>query len=163
MEEQNNKALTQMQKLDAALDEYEVQIGLNKYLEEIKDKDIEYYLSITREQAEKLDLESCAYAALILGKFAFHLQRSYNRELARVNWASSVLKKVVSGRETQYTGSWDSQFQQAIQGDDYTKKILRLKQYAQQRADRINFLSSSVSNMSKLFMNLQKAKGMKYE
>ena len=89
--------------LDSVLDEYEKSLGLHKYAEDFHDNSVKSYMGMGRTEMEKLTLEECAEAALILGSFSFHLQRSYNRESARVNWAQSSLKETVSGRETQYS------------------------------------------------------------
>jgi hypothetical protein len=107
---------------------------------------------------EKLTVDQCAEAALALGGFSFYLQRSYNREVARVNWAEGAIRSVISGRESQYRGSWDSQYYQAANEDGYTKKLLAIKKYAQQRADRLTYLASSTKNLSDLYINLQRAK-----
>ena len=115
-------------------------------------------MGMPRQQMEKLTVEECAEAALLLGGFSFYLQRSYNREMARVNWASSNLKKMMSGKEIQYKGSWDSQYYQAVKGDSYARKLDSIRTYAQQRADRLTYLASSVKNLSDLYMNLQRAK-----
>jgi hypothetical protein len=107
---------------------------------------------------EKLTVEECAEAALLLGGFSFYLQRSYNREVARVNWANSCIKNMLAGRESQYSGSWDSQYNQAIKEDGYASKLKKIQVYAQQRADRLTYLANSVKNISDLFVNLQRAK-----
>ena len=86
------------------------------------------------------------------------MQRSYNREVARVNWANQTLKTTLAGREQAYKGSWESQFNQAIKEDGYASKIDNIKRYAQQRADRLTYLSSSIKNMSDLYLNIQKTK-----
>jgi hypothetical protein len=65
---------------------------------------------------------------------------------------------MMSGRELQYKGSWDSQYYQAIREDGYALKLESIKTYAQQRADRLTYLASSVKNLSDLFVNLQRAK-----
>ena len=65
---------------------------------------------------------------------------------------------MISGRESQYSGSWDSQYQQAVREDGYASKMNKIKVYAQQRADRITYLANSIRNLSDLFVNLQKAK-----
>lgn len=161
MEEQDRTPLGQMQVLDAALDEYEKKVGLPGFIEDAIDSDVRQYLAMGREQMEKLGVEECAEIALLLGGFSFHLQRCLNRETARVKWADSRLKKLVSGKEQQYAGSWESQYHQAIKGDDFAKGLLKLKNYAQQRVDRLTFLATSVKNMSDLFKNLQMAKVMK--
>ena len=115
-------------------------------------------MGMPRQQMEKLTVEECAEAALLLGGFSFYLQRSYNREIARVNWASSSLKRMMSGKESQYQGSWDSQYYQAVKQDGYACKLDSIRVYAQQRADRLTYLASSVKNLSDLFVNLQRAK-----
>ena len=61
-------------------------------------------------------------------------------------------------REAQYKGSWDSQYYQAVREDGYACKLESIKTYAQQRADRLTYLASSVKNLSDLFVNLQRAK-----
>lgn len=161
MEDKNSAPLDHMKQLDQALDEYEVGIGLSPYRESAVDDTVKRYLNMPRQQMEKLSIEDCAQAALLLGGFAFHVQRSYNRELARVNWAEGVLKNMISGKENQYQGSWDSQYHQAVKEDKYAEGVLKLKKYAKQRADRLNFLSTSIKNLSDLFLNLQKSKIMK--
>lgn len=161
MEDKNRTPLDNLNRLDVLLDEYEGKNGLPQYVEKNNDDNIKKYLSISREQMEAMSIEDCANAALILGGFSFYLQRTVNRESARVTWAENMLKKIIAGKENNFRGSWDSQFQQAVNNDDYAKQLLKLKQYAQSRIDRLNYLSNSIRNMSDLFVNLQKAKAMK--
>ena len=82
--------------------------------------------------------------------------------MARINWADKTLKTCIAGREQSYKGSWESQFNQAVKEDTYTSKISDIKRYAQQRADRTNYLSSSIKNISDIFLNVQRAKATKY-
>lgn len=161
MEEQTNTALDRMNTVDTALDEYEKRIGLPAFSEDAENEDVKKYLSMTRSQMELMSIEDCAQAALQLSGYCFFLQRCYNRETSRINWAQGVLRKTVSGREAQYKGSWESQFDQAINNDDFARKVLLLRNYAQQRADRLTFLATSVRNLSDLLVNLQRAKAMK--
>ena len=72
------------------------------------------YLQLSRDQIEKLTPDQCSEAALLLSSLAFHIQRSYNREIARINWADRTLKTTLAGREQAYKGSWESQFNQAV-------------------------------------------------
>ena len=153
-----NPAKERLEQVDSVLDEYEGKLGIGSYSEDFHDQSVKSYMSMPRQQMEKLTVEECAEAALLLGGFSFYLQRSYNREIARVNWASSNLKKMMSGRESQYKGSWDSQYYQAVKEDGYAKKLDSIKVYAQQRADRLTYLASSVKNLSDLYINLQRAK-----
>ena len=147
-----NTAKERLDQVEAVLDEYEGKLGIGNYSEDFHDQSVKKYMSMPRQQMEKLTVEECAEAALLLGGFSFYLQRSYNREMARVNWAASNLKKMISGREQQYSGSWDSQYYQAIKEDSYATKLDNIKTYAQQRADRLTYLATSVKNLSDLYI-----------
>lgn len=162
--EKPSAATEQLVKLDSILDEYESSIGLPLYSADFHDPSVHKYMQMDRTSIEKLTLEECAEASLLLGSLSFHIQRSHNRELARVRWAETSIKSTTSGRENQYSGSWDSQYYQAIKDNDYTRKLLSIKKYAQQRADRLTYIASSIKNLADLFINLQKAKaGRRHE
>jgi len=161
MAEQDNSPLGRMKRLDEILDEYESSIGISKFKEQAMDEEVKKYLSMDRNQIEKLTVQECGEAALMLGGLSFHIQRCYNREISRVNWADNLLKKTIAGEEQQYRGSWESQYNQAIKNNDYANDLLKLKSYAQQRADRLTYIASSAKNMSDLYKNLQMAKAMK--
>lgn len=153
-----NQPQERLEHVDSVLDEYEGSLGMSQYTGEFHDPSVKNYMSMPRQQMEKLTVEECAEAALLLGGFSFYLQRSYNREIARVNWANSCIKNMLAGRENQYSGSWDSQYNQAIKEDSYASKLKKIQVYAQQRADRLTYLANSVKNISDLFVNLQRAK-----
>jgi len=161
MDNKNSEPLDQMNILDQALDEYEKKTGLPTFLENNSHQDIEKYLSMSRDKMEKLTIQDCAEIAIVISSFSFHLQRCLNRENSRANWANNKLKEIVSGKEQQYRGSWDSQFNQAVQEDSFTRKLLKLKNYAQQRSDRLTFLSSAAKHLSEMYVNLQRSKVMK--
>jgi hypothetical protein len=154
-------AKTQMLQVEKILDEYEKGLGLPEFNESHEDDTVKSYLTMQRSQLEKLTPEDCAEIAIIMDSFAFYLQQALNRETARVGWASSRLKEMMAGRESQYTGSWDSQFHQAVKGNDFARGLLQIQRYAQQRVDRITYLATSIKSRSGLFMNLQRAKGMR--
>ena len=159
--ERPDLAKQQLEQVDKVLDEYESSLGLPVFESEFHDQSAKKYMGLSRTQIEKLTPDECGQAALLLASLSFHIQRSYNREVARVNWATQVLKATVAGREQAYKGSWESQFNQAIKEDGYASKILSIKRYAQQRADRITYLSTSIKNISDLFINIQRAKALK--
>ena len=93
--EVENTAKERLDQIDSVLDEYESNLGLSSYTGDFHDQSVKQYMGMPRQQMEKLTVEECAEAALLLGGFSFYLQRSYNREMARVNWASSNLKKMM--------------------------------------------------------------------
>ena len=160
--DKTNYAKEQLTKIDTVLDEYESSLGLPKFIDGFHDDTAKQYLQLSRNQIEKLTPDQCSEAALLLSSLSFHLQRSYNREVARINWAHKILKSCIAGKEQSYKGSWDSQFNQAVKEDGYASKIDDIQRYAQQRADRLNYLSSSIKNVSDIFLSVQKSKAFKY-
>ena len=112
--ENQDIARERLAKLDSVLDEYESSLGLPSFNDNFHDDTAKKYLQLTRNQIEKLTPDQCSEAALLLSSLAFHIQRSYNREIARINWADKILKSTIAGKEQSYRGSWDSQFNQAI-------------------------------------------------
>lgn len=159
--EAKNTASEQLKKLDSILDEYERSLGISEFADQFQDDSAKKYMSLSRLQIEKLTPSECAEAALLLGALSFHMQRAYNREVARVNWAKQTLRSTISGREQSYRGSWESQFNQAVNEDSYTRKMLAIQKYAQQRVDRLTYLASSIKNISDIFLAVQRAKVMK--
>lgn len=148
-----------IKKIDEILDSYENQIGMATFNPEAYGSNgIDKYLNMSKQQLEALDPEECAIAAVMLSSFAFHIQRSYNREIARISWAESRLNKIVAGKELMYRGSWDSQKMQAIKEDSVLEKLNSIATYAKQRADRFNSLSYSIKNLADKFDGLKRAK-----
>src|SRR5688572_25836424 len=88
-----------LRRLDAALDAYESEIGLHK----VKiHSEAEPYLNITQAQLSKLSDEQCGEAAVVVAQFGFHIQRSYNEEVARMNWAQSTAMRTIAEETANY-------------------------------------------------------------
>jgi hypothetical protein len=143
--------------LDNMLDEYEKSLSLPKFVE-LKNNEVIKLLDVKKEVLEKMSIQECAEAALVLGSFSFYLQRSYNREYAKAQWADQKIKEIISGKENQYRGSWESQYYQAIRENKVAEKLLNAKKHAESRCNRINYLANNVKHMSDLYINMQKAK-----
>ena len=77
--ETKDTAKERLEQIDSVLDEYEGKLGIGGYSEDFHDQSVKKYMSMPRQQMEKLTVEECAEAALLLGGFSFYLQRSYNR------------------------------------------------------------------------------------
>jgi hypothetical protein len=144
---------------DKILDEYETSLGLPKFQNSFGNADAEFFMSLDRRQIEKLDPKDCAAAALILNELALHVQRSYNREIARVNWSESNIKSVVANRVQHYKGySYQERLEQAIKDNSAATKLKKINVYAKQRADRLSFLASSINNRADIFLSVQRSK-----
>ena len=90
---------------DEILDSYENELGLSTYTRDsVPEQELQEYLTMTRDTIEKLNPEDCAQIAMRLGQFAFHIQRTLNREIARHNWAEETIKETIADDINNYKG-----------------------------------------------------------
>lgn len=159
----NKTAKEEINEWDRILDEYENSIGLNKYTSDIlPETELSQYLSMSRDTLEKLTIEDCGQIAYRLGQFAFHIQRTLNREIARLNWAEETIKETIADDINNYKGyGYIEKSAQAIKHNEKAQAINKIKKYAKQRSDRLTYLASSIKNLSDILISIQRAKGYK--
>jgi hypothetical protein len=160
----NKTSKEEVSEWDKILDEYESSIGLNKYISDtLPETELNQYLTMSRDILEKLTTEDCGQIAYRLGQFAFHVQRTLNREIARINWAEETLKEVIADDINNYKGyGYVEKSSQAIKHNDRASSLNKIKKFAKQRADRLTYLATSIKNLSDILISIQKSKGMKY-
>jgi hypothetical protein len=149
-----------LEKWDSILDEYENVIGLHKYAAGLLSEDeLNSYFSMSRDSIEKLSPEDCAQIAYRLSQFAFHVQRTLNREITRFNWADETVKEVVADEINNYKGyGYIEKYYQAIKHNDRAQSLNAIKKYAKQRIDRLSYISNSIKNLADMILNIQKTK-----
>ena len=146
---------------DDILDEYESSIGLGKYSENhnFTDNELNKYFTMSRDEIEKLSPEDCAQIAARLAQYAFFLQRTLNREIARHNWAEENIKETIADEINNYKGyGFLEKSLQAIKHNDKANTLNKIKRYAQQRMDRLSYLATSVKNLSDIMLSVQRTK-----
>lgn len=150
----------EVQHWDAVLDEYENGIGLPKYSEQLLPVDeLNEYLSMDRTLLEKLTPQDCAEISYRLSQYAFHVQRTLNRELARFNWAEERIKEIIADEINNYKGyGYLEKSTQAIKHNSKAQSINNVKKYAKQRADRLSFIASNLKNLADILISVQKNK-----
>lgn len=150
----------EVQHWDTILDEYEKSIGLPQYANEsMPASEINEYLTMSRDTIEKLTPEDCSQIAYRLSQFAFHTQRTLNRELARYNWAEEAIKDCIADELNNYKGyGYIEKAAQAIKHNERASKLYKIKNYAKQRADRLSYLSGNIKNLSDIILSVQKTK-----
>lgn len=155
----NTKA--QVEEWDRVLDEYESHIGLGKYNEDHKfsDQELNNYFHMTRDTIEKLTPEDCAQISMRLSQYAFFIQRTLNREIARYNWADETIKEVIADELNNYKGyGYAEKSLQAIKHNDKASGLNKIKKYAKQRMDRMSYLANNIKNLSDILLAVQKTK-----
>jgi len=161
----NNKtAKEELQDWDVLLDEYESGIGLPKYSSGLlPETELNTYLSMNRDELEKLTPEDCGQISYRLGQFAFHIQRTINREIARNNWADDTIKVVIADDINNYKGyGYVEKANQAIKHNDKAQSLNKIRIYSKQRTDRLSYLANSVKNLSDILLSIQKIKMVKH-
>lgn len=161
MDESDKKVdpiMDRMNKLEEVLDEYENSLGLNKFNKSINEGDAQKYLSMSRGEIEKLTIEQCSEAALLISSLALHIQRAINREASRITWTKNYISEMICKKSHNFSGKWDHQDMQAILEDDVSRKLYEIQKYAQQRVDRLTYISSSIRSMSDVYINLQRSR-----
>ena len=151
----------QVEQWDKILDEYETSIGLGKYndIHNFTNDELNEYLTMNRDSIEKLTPEDCAQISYRLGQYAFFLQRTLNREIARHNWAEESIKETIADELNNYKGyGYVEKSLQAIKHNDKASGLNKIKKYAQQRMDRLSYLSNGVKNLSDILLSVQRTK-----
>ncbi len=158
-----NSAKEELHNWDNLLDEYEHSVGLPVYhANGLSETDLQKHLTMNRNQLEKLGPQECAEIAYILGQFSFHIQRTANRETARLNWADETIKEVIADEINNYKGyGYVEKSMQAIKHNEKANKLNKIKRYARQRVDRLCYLSNSIKNLSDILLSIQRAKMVK--
>ena len=149
---------------DILLDEYEIGIGLPKYVDNaLSETELNTYLTMSRDELEKLTPEDCAQIAYRLAQFSFHVQRTLNRELARHNWSEDTTKVIIADEINNYKGyGYIEKSLQAIKHNEKAQSLNKIRIYAKQRSDRLSYLANSIKNLSDILLSIQKTKITKH-
>lgn len=150
----------QVNEWDRILDEYENSIGLGTYKSDIlSEEELNKYLLMSRDELEKTTPEICGEIAYRLGQFSFHVQRSVNREISRANWAEESIKETIADEINEYKGyGYIEKSYQAIKHNEKAQALQKIKKYAKQRSDRLQYLANSIKHLSDIMLSIQKAK-----
>ena len=145
---------------DNILDEYENQIGFTKYKSNLlPESELNGYLTMNRDELEKLTPDDCGQIAYRLSQFSFHVQRTVNREQARHDWAEDTTRSVIADEINSYKGyGYLEKSLQAIKHNDKARSLDKIRIYAKQRIDRLSYLANSINNLSNILLNIQKLK-----
>ena len=145
---------------DDILDEYEQSVGLPGYKNDLlPESELNEYLTMSRDTLEKLNPEDCAQISYRLGQFAFHIQRTINREIARYNWADESIKETISDEINNYKGyGYLEKSGQAIKHNERAQALNNIKKFAKQRSDRLSYLANGTKNLSDILLSIQRNK-----
>lgn len=153
-------AKDKLTRIDQILDEYEKKSGLPICKAPGTEAELEGYLSMDRSGMEALQMEDCAAIGYRMAQYSFYIQRLYNREKARVVWATQQLTEIVAKSLDSYDKYMKFEVKVAliIKENNYAESLQRILTYAEQRAQRLEFLATSIKNIGDAMKNMQMAK-----
>jgi len=157
----NKTTKEQVEQWDSVLDEYESHLGMGSYSKIVgfDEEELNKYFTMSRDTIEKQTPEDCAQIAYRLGQYAFFIQRTVNREIARHNWAEETIKETIANEINNYKGyGFVEKSLQAIQNNDKATSLNKIKKYTKQRIDRLSYLSNNIKNLSDILLSIQKTK-----
>jgi len=137
-----------------ALDEYEQSLNLPDVQNPCDKQEIQQYFSMKRDHIEKLSAEDCKQIAYRLSQFAFYIQRIYNREQARMVWATSKLQDVIADNLNNFDKYTKHEMKISLikKQNKYADSLDNILNYASQREKRLHSLSFSIKNLADIML-----------
>ena len=153
-------AKERLEYVDKALDEYEKSCGLPMIKSPGTEDELNTYLTMNRDEMEKLTPENCAEISARLAQFAFYLQRLHNREKARHIWAHQELTSMIAKEVANYDKymKFDIKVASIIKENSYASSLQKIITYAEQRTQRLELMALSMKNLSDSISNVRQAK-----
>lgn len=160
MSENIKSAKERLETIDAALDEYESKCGLSKLTAPGAEEELDRYLSMSRDEVEKLTPDLCSGILYRLSQYAFYLKRLYNREKSRTIWAKQQLNEIVAkeiDNYDKYTKA-DINIAKITNGNSYALSLQKIMTYAEQRSTRLEELANFIKHLSDSMKAIQMTK-----
>jgi hypothetical protein len=150
---------TSQQRLDETdrlLDEYERTLGLPAAFDKEVEREATRLLNLSPSVLRKMSAQECGEAAFTLRQFSRHLQRSVNREQARVAWCEENIDAIIAKEVHKYAGaSFVERKLKAVRENEAAAKIDRLRVHAKLRVERVSFLAAKVGDEAEALKSLQ--------
>jgi hypothetical protein len=149
-----------VQELDTLLEQYEKSIGLPPAQPPGPEDELQSYLSMPREQVQKLGTEDLGEIALRLQQFAFHIHRMLNAEKSRMTWAEAYLHAMIATK----LGDYDKYIKFEIKviniakENEHVLQVNKLIRNIQQRIDRLESMAYYINNIANTYLAIQKNK-----
>ena len=150
--------LTEEQKIDLALEKYELTIGLTPIPSD-KNFPCIKYLYLSQEELSKMNAEQCSEACVLLNSFSFHITRVINKEKTKIRWCNERILSAIANNLAEYRYfSPEERIALCIKDNDYAKKIKKLAGLIQARIDRIEYLPIRIEKVSESLSGLSYAR-----
>jgi hypothetical protein len=148
---------TGVDKLDAALDEYEKKIGLSN----LKESAVTQYLNLTQEVLRKMSPEECGEAAYLLNQEALFVQHEINKHKAQMDWGNSRINRIIYSQLQNYGGKYDNHDVRrtlAIKGDSAAQELQKVVDKADRIISRLSYVPNHLSKLASVLLDYRHTK-----
>jgi len=156
-----NQSLNAEQSLEQFIETTEKYITSEGIIDSKVNPEVEHILSLEAAQIAELTSEQCVEAAYLLYAYCQHVQSVHNKNMAKLEWCDNALWKILSKEidqyGTQYT-KYEQKYQQAIQGNDFAKKVNEIKIHVEARTLWLTDKTRDLRKMADSLMELSKRK-----
>ena len=145
-----------IQDIEQTLSQYEGKAGLNAIAPK---SDCLKYLDCNRETLEKLDSTECVYVSIEIMQYSLFVQRLYNREKSRRDWALANIRVSIANEINQYKAySYEEKKNMAIANNAFASNLDKYVTICQAKMTRLEGLADKLGYLSRTFENLIKYK-----
>jgi hypothetical protein len=146
----NQTAKEKMELVEQALDEYEKGIGLPSCQQPGSEDELNGYLTMDRNTVEKLTPDAAGSLAFRLSQYCVYIRRLYNREKSKIIWANKQLSRMIAIHNNDYDKFTKHEVKIAliIKDDSYAQSVNSILVYAEQRAQRLEEISSTIKDLA---------------
>ncbi len=154
-----------MNKAIKILDDYENQIGLPAHDAPGSEEELNDYFTWDRSMIEQLPAETLAACSYRLAQYSVYIQREANRETATMQWAKHELDDAVVGQLDDYDKfmKFEMKVVAICRDNSYANALRKIMIKAEQRVDRLTYLSTGIKNLSDNMKSATITKGRRNE
>lgn len=126
-----------------------------------KNSNVEMILTLSVEELQKLNQETCLQYAYELYSYSEYIETIKNKENAILEWADSsiwfIICKLINQYGDKYT-KWQEKYHAAIKENPLAVDILKIKNHASARVSMLSGKVETIKKMAELLQNLGSSK-----
>lgn len=126
-----------------------------------KNSNVENILTLSTEELQKLNQETCLQYAYELYAYSEYIETVKNKENAILEWADSsiwfIICKLVNQYGDKYT-KWQEKYHAAIKENPLTVDILKIKNHASARVSILTNKAETIKKMAELLNSMSSSK-----
>lgn len=143
-----------LEEFKAALDRFEKELGLPPLKSQV-DSEATRLLELSKSELRGLTEEDCFEGAVILGGFAFHLQRAANRARSVVSWCDENVRTLIAPIVGSVKGwAYEERRPLAVAQKESARRLEVVRVQYQSRMQSIEYLSSKVEQQALFLRDL---------